>query len=197
MPQINRLSPSSPSERLITRRDVLRGSAAGLVASSLAGPALANARHAHQPARAVIWINLVGGPSQLETFDPKPDAPSSIRGPFSSIPTKIAGVRFSEHLPGLAARADRLTVLRSLHHDAAPIHETGFQLLQTGRLFDPDQLSPHFGSVVARVHGPRGQMPPFVILPAPIGATGVKISHGQTAGPLGPQFDAWLPCLLS
>ncbi|MGC8644097.1 MAG: DUF1501 domain-containing protein, partial [Isosphaeraceae bacterium] len=174
----------------VTRRDFLRVGGVGLGTLGLSLHELS----AGEPApssdhRAVILLNLVGGPSQLETWDPKPDAPPEIRGPFRSIPTRVAGVRMIEHLPRLAARMDRLALVRSLHHDAAPIHETGHQLLQTGRLSEPDLEHPHIGSVAACVLGSRNQMLPFVMLPGPIDNTGVKISHGQSAGWLGPEFE--------
>jgi hypothetical protein len=137
----------------------------------------------------VILLLLVGGPSQLETFDPKPDAPEGIRGPFRSIATRIPGIRVSEHLPRIAARMDRVALVRSVHHDAAPIHETGFQLLQTGRLCQAGVEYPQFGSVVARIKGGWRQVPPSVILPGPITSTGVDIPRGQSAGCLGPHFD--------
>ena len=110
---------------------------------------------------------LVGGPSQLETWDPKPDAPAEVRGPFGSIATRCPGVRISEHLPRMAARMDRLALVRSVHHDTAPIHETGYQLLQTGRLCRAGEEHPHFGSVVARLKGPRNGLPPFVVASRP------------------------------
>ena len=80
-----------------------------------------------------MWIypRFAGGPSQLETFDPKPDAPSYIRGPLRPISTAVPGTSFSEGFPRLAERADRLAVIRSLNHTAAPIHETGLQLLSS------------------------------------------------------------------
>ena len=139
--------------------------------------------------RAVILLMLVGGPSQLETWDPKPDAPVEVRGPFGTIETAVPGVRINEHLPRLARRMDRLTLIRSLTHDAAPIHETGHQLLQTGRLCRDGGEHPHVGSVVARVRGASNDLPPFVVLPGPIGNTGVGITHGQSAGRLGRSFD--------
>jgi hypothetical protein len=142
--------------------------------------------------RAVILLMMVGGPSQLETFDPKPDAPSDVRGPFRSIATSVPGIRVGEHLPGVARRMDRLTLIRSLHHDAAPIHETGQQLLQTGRLARPGREWPSIGSVAARLLGPRGEAPPFVVLPRPIGNTGVGVPRGQSAGLLGPEFDPFV-----
>ncbi|MFI5458182.1 MAG: DUF1501 domain-containing protein [Isosphaerales bacterium] len=139
-----------------------------------------------QSDRAVILLLLVGGPSQLETWDPKPDAPAAIRGPLRSIATRCPGVRISEHLPRMAARLDRLALVRSVHHDAAPIHETGHQLLQTGRLCRAGEEHPHVGSVVTSLKGAKGGLPPFTVLPGPIQRTGVDIPHGQSAGWLGP-----------
>ena len=136
----------------------------------------------------MILLMMVGGPSQLETFDPKPDAPVEVRGPFRAIETAVPGVRMAEHLPGIARRMGRLTLVRSLAHDAAPIHETGLQLLGTGRLCRLDDEHPHLGSMAARRLGTSGGLPPFVILPGPIGNTGVSIPNGQSAGPLGPSF---------
>jgi hypothetical protein len=139
--------------------------------------------------RAIILLMLVGGPSQLETWDTKPDAPAEIRGPFGSIATRVPGVRISEHMPRLAARMDRFALVRSVHHDAAPIHETGQQLLQTGRLCRPDEEHPHIGAVAARLLERRNNAPPFVMLPGPIGNTGVEVPHGQSSGWLGPVFE--------
>lgn len=139
--------------------------------------------------KALILLMLVGGPSQLETWDPKPEAPAEVRGPFGSIATAVPGVRISEHLPRIARRMDRLTLIRSMHHDAAPIHETGHQLLQTGRLCRPGEEFPHIGSVVAQLSAPRRDVPPFVVVPGPIGHTGVNVSHGQSAANLGRAFE--------
>jgi hypothetical protein len=136
---------------------------------------------------------LVGGPSQLETWDPKPGAPAEVRGPFRPIATAVPGVQVCEHLPRSAARLDRLTLVRSLHHDAAPIHETGHQLVQTGRLSRADDEAPHAGSVVSRLLGPRNGTPASVMLPGPIGNTGVGVAHGQTAGALGSAYEPVVP----
>jgi uncharacterized protein (DUF1501 family) len=89
----------------------------------------------------------------------------------------------------MARWMDRVTLVRSLHHDAAPIHETGHQLLQTGRLCREGQEAPHFGSVAARLCGARTELPPFIVLPGPIGNTGVGVPHGQTAGVLGSAYE--------
>ena len=130
----------------VSRRDFLRVGGLSVVGLSQAALARGTAAFAH---RRAILILMTGGPSQLETFDPKPDAPSAIRGPFSSIETAVPGLRFSKTLPLLAQRADRLAVIRSLAHDSAPIHETGQQLLQTGRLSTNGLRFPHWGSIVA------------------------------------------------
>jgi uncharacterized protein (DUF1501 family) len=178
----------------VTRRDFLGGAGAGLglLGSGLGlREALAGAKR--NTDRSVILLLLVGGPSQLETWDPKPDAPADVRGPFGSIATRCPGVRISEHLPRMAARFDRFALVRSMHHDAAPIHETGYQQLQTGRLCGAGEEYPHIGSIVARLGGPRYGMPPFVVVPGPIKSSGVDVSRGQSAGWLG---SAYGPCHL-
>ena len=168
----------------ISRRDFLRTSAA-TAAGLAAGPVLASS-----PKDAnCIFLMLVGGPSQLDTWDPKPDAPSTVRGPFRPIPTRTPGVMFTELFPRMAATSDRFAVVRSMHHTAAPIHETGHQLLQTGRLAEDGREAPHFGALVSAARGDRGGVPANVLLPGPIGFTGVNVGHGQTAGDLGPRHE--------
>jgi Protein of unknown function (DUF1501) len=167
------------------RRDFLRTGTLGTLGLGLSARSAGAAGLSTES--AVILLMMVGGPSQIETFDPKPDAPSEVRGPFRSIETAIPGVRLVEHLPGIARRMDRLTLVRSLHHNASPIHETGLQLLGTGNLFRMEGDHPHLGSLAARRLGSSGGLPPFVILPGPIGPTGVSIPSGQSPGsPFGP-----------
>jgi hypothetical protein len=175
-----------------SRRGFLQASGAGGLGLMLGGTFPSAAQGSGRDP-AVILLLLVGGPSQLETFDPKPDAPAEIRGPFRSIATKVPHVRISEHLPMLARRMDRVALIRSLHHDAAPIHETGFQLLQAGRLFPLGEEYPHFGSIASRERGPGRGAPPFVILPGPIESTGVAVPRGQSAGPLGEAHAPHVP----
>src|SRR5205823_5119700 len=127
-----------------------------------------------------IFLWLTGGPSHLDTFDPKPSAPGEVRGPFRPIRTAVPGLHLSELLPRTAARMDRIAVVRSLHHEEAPVHETGLQLLQTGRLCRGGREYPHFGAALAYLTGRS-----WALLPGPLGDTGVAVSHGQTAGPLG------------
>jgi hypothetical protein len=178
----------------LTRRDFLRvGSlSAGAVGLSLAD--LARARGGGSGEVNCILLFLVGGPCQLDTWDPKPCAPDSVRGPFRPVRTNVAGVHISEHFPLMAQMADRYSIVRSVHHQAAPIHETGHQLMQTGALFRAGQEFPHYGAVVSHLKGPGpGGLPPFVVLPGPISNTGVSISHGQAAGFLGPRHEPFFP----
>jgi hypothetical protein len=167
----------------ITRRDFLRSSAA-TAAGLAAGQSLAG----YPNDVNCIFLMLVGGPSQLDTWDPKPHAPATVRGPFRPIPTHVPGVQFTELFPKMAAAAGRFAVVRSTHHTAAPIHETGHQLLQTGRLAANGE-APHFGAILSAGRGPRAGAPANVLLPGPIGFTGVNVGHGQTAGELGPGHE--------
>ena len=167
---------------MIGRRDFLKAGGAGLGTLGMAGVVPAPAPVRPTKERSVILLMLGGGPSQLETWDPKPDAPAEIRGPFGSIATRIPGIRVGEHMPRIAARLDKLALIRSLHHDQAPIHETGLQLLQTGLVSREEQ--PHFGATVAKAAG-RGGETSFALVPGPIVDTGVQLPRGQTAGRLG------------
>jgi hypothetical protein len=139
--------------------------------------------------RSCIFLMLTGGPGHLDTFDPKPLAPVEYRGPLQAIQTAVPGVLVSEALPKLAARLDRVAILRSLWHDAASIHETGLQLIQTGRLSRNGTTHPAMGSIVARLLGSRNHLPPYVVLPRLLGQTGVNTWQGQRAGHLGAEFD--------
>jgi hypothetical protein len=172
----------------LTRRDFLR---AGALAAGSVGLSLADL-HANGPHKDIncILLFLVGGPSQLDTWDLKPDAPDTIRGPFRPIPTNVPGIQICEHFPRMAERAHRYALVRSLHHEEAPIHETGQQMMQTGHLFRDGQEYPHYGAVLSHQCGPRVEgVPPFVVLPSPIGSTGVSVSHGQGAGALGAKHE--------
>ncbi len=168
----------------LSRRDFLRRRpGAGAVSLSLAD--LASAKTGNQDVNCILLF-LVGGPSQLDTWDLKPDAPENIRGPFRPIHTNVPGIEIGEHFPRMAQMADRYALVRGVHHKAAPIHETGHQLMQTGHLFRGGVEYPHYGSVLSQLRGPSAEgLPPFVVLPAPIGNTGVSVSHGQAAGYLG------------
>ena len=140
---------------------------------------------------ACILLFLIGGPSQLDTWDLKPAAPGRVRGPFQPIATNVPGMQICEHFPRMAQLARHYAIVRSVHHTAAPIHETGHQLMQTGRLVPPGEEHPHYGAVLSHLRGARQPAcRPFVLLPGPIGSTGVSISHGQGGRRAGPRSRA-------
>ncbi len=160
----------------VSRRDFLR---MGALSTGLAGLPLSTlGAGASRRAERCVVINLVGGPSGQETWDPKPNAPDRVRGPFKAIPTCVPGTWISELFPRLAERADRFALLRAVHHEAAPIHETGMQYLQSGRLA-ADGASP---SWFARLSHRAGV--PATLIPGPIESTGVSLEHGQSAAHL-------------
>jgi uncharacterized protein DUF1501 len=181
----------------LTRRDFLRvGSlTAGAVGLSLADLGQTQTAGGSATDLNCVLLFLVGGPSQLDTWDLKPDAPDTVRGPFRPIRTNVPGIAIGEHFPLMARMADRYAIIRSTHHEEAPIHETGHQLMQTGYLFRGGREYPHYGSVLSYLRGGRpGGLPPFAVLPGPITNTGVSVSHGQTAGYLGAKHE---PAFLS
>lgn len=133
---------------------------------------------------SVILLWMAGGPSHVDTFDPKPDAPMSIRGPFEAIPTKVDGIRLSEHLPRLAKVQDRFSIIRSLTHgDGA--HERAQHYMQTGYLPIPTMEFPSYGAVVAKERGMQNNLPPYVTL---LGASGDGFGAGYLGGSLNPFF---------
>ncbi len=183
-PQLSRSST-------VSRREFLRyGSAGGLGVWGLSRAEAVAAGQVKPARRSCIFIVLTGGPSHLETFDPKPDAPSNIRGPFLPIPTTVPGLWLSETLPQLSQRAELFSVLRSLTHDSASLHETGLQLIQTGRLAKRGSVPPTIGAVVASQAKYAGELAPFVMLPGPVQQTGIRADRGQSAGILGAEWNA-------
>jgi hypothetical protein len=178
----------------LSRRDFLRAGSLGAGSLGLSLGQLSQLQRAGAATRSgevnCIVLFLIGAPSQLDTWDLKPDAPDTVRGPFRPTKTNVPGVEFSEHFPLMAQSADRFALIRSVYHTAAPIHETGHQMMQTGYLFRGGQEYPHYGAVVSHLRGPTaGGLPPFAVLPGPIGNTGVSVSHGQGAGYLGAKHE--------
>ncbi|MBS1792031.1 MAG: DUF1501 domain-containing protein [Acidobacteria bacterium] len=179
----------------IRRRDFLHAGALSVLGLSLPDLFAIKAQGADGTDHDMncIFLMLLGGPSQVDTFDLKPSAPAEIRGPFKPIKTNVPGIEISELFPHTAKHADKFALVRSVHHTAAAVHDTGHQLMQTGRLFQAEEEHPHIGSVISKLHGLRGDMPSHVLLPQPIGNTGGNLPHGQTAGFLGKEFDPFVP----
>jgi hypothetical protein len=135
---------------------------------------------------------LVGGPSQIDTWDPKPKAPAEVRGPFNPIDTNVPGIQVSEIFPRLAKHADKFSLVRTVYHTATAVHDTGHQMMQTGRLFTGGVEHPHVGCALGYLKGGRGELPAHVVLPKPIGRTGGNLPHGHTAGYLGKPYDPFI-----
>lgn len=138
----------------LTRRDLLQAGGASLLGLGLTDLATASGAGPAPKAKHVIMLFLYGGMSQLDTLDPKPDAPEDIRGPFRAIPTRLPGVRLSEHLPRLASQLDRVTLVRSMSHPY-PIHGVAYAVTGIDRVDIPMELNrhdtrhwPYFGSVL-------------------------------------------------
>src|SRR3989454_10092389 len=183
--------PSSCSG--VTRRDFLHAGALPLVGLTL--PAWFTFRETSTAAEKdndvnCIMLFLVGAPSHIDTFDPKPDAPAEIRGPFKPIATKAPGMRISEIFPKVAAHADKYSLVRSVYHTATAVHDTGHQMMQTGRLFSGGIEHPHIGCVLGYVKGQRGEGPAHVLLPKPIRRTRGNLPPRQNTGYLRRPHDS-------
>ncbi|HVX61868.1 MAG TPA: DUF1501 domain-containing protein [Pirellulales bacterium] len=165
----------------VRRRDFLRAGVLGAGGLSLAGYLrLAQAGEVSQgPARSAIFINLAGGPTHMDTFDLKPNAPSEYRGEFNPIDTNVPGVQICEHLPKLAQTADKFVILRGVSHTLAA-HDLGSQYLNTGNRPLPSLQFPGFGAVVSKELAGRTDLPSFVAIP----------DTPQRAGYLGVRYAA-------
>jgi uncharacterized protein (DUF1501 family) len=181
----------------ITRRALLRLGVVGLTGLSLPNVLRAEKAGAARKATAksVIMLFQFGGPSHLETFDAKPDAPAEVRGEFKAIRTKTPGLLVTEHLPKLAERSDLYAVVRSVAHNKSS-HNSGAYYSLTGRepLINIVTATaaatdfPHPGSVVDRFRPAEGKVPSFVSLPTMI-ADGPFRTPGEFAGLLGKAHD--------
>jgi hypothetical protein len=177
----------------LTRRDFLHAGA--LTALGLTLPGLLAQKAQAAPDKKdinCILLFLVGGPSHIDTWDPKPKAPAEVRGPFQPMDTKVNGIRITKIFPKLAAHTDKVSFVRSVYHTATAVHDTGHQMMQTGRLFAGGIEYPHMGSALHYLKGSRGEIPPYVLLPRPIGRTGGNLPHGHAAGYLGKQYDPFI-----
>ena len=174
-----------------TRRDFLHAGALAPLGLTLAGYHRARGSEGDKDINCILLF-LVGGPSQLDTFDPKPQAPEEVRGPFRPISTNVPGIQISEIFPKTARHADKYAIIRSIYHTATAVHDTGHQMMQTGRLFTGGVEHPHMGCVLGYLRGNRGELPAHVVVPKPIGRTGGNLPHGHTAGYLGRAYDPFI-----
>lgn len=175
----------------INRRDFLQVGALGAIGFGLADCLAAESAGLADPAdkKSCIMIFNLGAPSQLDTLDMKPEAPAEVRGPFKPISTRVPDLHISEILPRHAAIADKFSLVRSCHHTGAAVHDAGWQMLQTGRLFAGGVNTPHVGAAVSYLKGRRTDLPPFVVLPETMGRGGGNLPNGQAGGFLGKAYD--------
>lgn len=195
----------------LTRREWIRAGGTGLFGLSL--PTLLAAEDAQSEpfaggrAKSVLFVYLFGGPSQLESFDMKPEAPSTVHGPFSPIDSRTPGLRICEHLPMLAQNSNRYCVVRTLNHSQND--HNGSHFIQTGRTMPPAERGParvnaapndwpSMGSVVEyfdrqAAAGASRTIPGYIYLPnrhGQIQLDGRYDRLGQYAGWLGPENNA-------
>ncbi len=164
-----------------SRRDFLRVgslSAAGFTLASYLQLAEAGELSSAR-GKAAIFIDLPGGPSHIDTFDPKPEAPDNIRGTFKTIDTNVPGIQISEHLPKLAQCADKFAILRGVSHTLAA-HRLGQEYVNTGSKPLPSLEYPGYGAVISKEFSVDPQLPPFVAIP----------NGNQRPGFLGIQYSA-------
>src|SRR2546422_5888102 len=194
----------------ITRRELMRiGGLSGLglslplllraplaAAREPAGPGIPPTDKTFGRAKNVIYLYLQGGPPQHETFDPKPDAPQEIRGPFQPIQTNVPGIQFCELLPRIARMADKLAVVRSLSTDDNNHDSSGYWVLTGYKYRGPNSRTiqptdwPYFGSLVKKLK-PSEVLPPLSTawIPDLMRLNENVTPAGQTGGILGAQWN--------
>lgn len=193
----------------ITRRTMLRVGALAPIGLSL--PALLAARAQAGTAQAgptggsfgrakrCLLLFMWGGPSHIDTFDMKPDAPVEVRGEFRPISTSVPGTQVCEHLPTFARMMDQIALIRSVTHTDNN-HSTSAHWMLTGKKHERSAENfaakgddaPHIGSVISKMMPGHGDLPTFVSLPEQIGTTIGAVTPGQNGGILGKQFDPFL-----
>jgi len=170
-------SPSRPTSLRcdgISRRDFLHLGALSSLGLSLADlfrfQAAAGTPRANREVSCIlIWLD--GGPSHLETFDPKPEAPIEVRGEFNPIATSVDGIQICEHLPRTAKVMREVALIRSLTHELGN-HDTGSHYLLTGHRPTPVVQYPSLGSILAKETGVTRALPPYIAIPESVPAAG-------------------------
>ena len=200
------MNPPHPSllrHPVFSRRTALQAGAVGLLGLGMnhLAPLRALAADRRAPrAGSVIYIFLSGGLSQIDSFDPKPDAPAEHRGELGPIVTDTPGVRICEHLPMLARRSRMWALCRSLTHPSND-HSASHHIMLTARSvlpdgFDPNRPRPGDWPSVAAVAGaarpPADNLPPAVVLPETLIHRTGRVIPGQFAGQMGPNRDPWV-----
>ncbi len=197
-----------------SRREFLRVGGAGMLGVSLGdilqlqalaetNPTPAKLSPGWGKAKSVIFVFLQGGPSHIDIWDPKPEAPSNIRGEFKPLKSNVPGIWLSEVMPKLAQQMDKATLIRSVSYTPAGLfnHTAAIYQMMTG--YTPDRVSPsgqleppspsdfpHMGSQIVKQKKYDLPMLPFVLLPRPLQESNV-VGKGGTAGFLGAAYDPY------
>src|SRR6266568_2195502 len=195
-----------------SRRELMRIGGAGLLGLNLpeflswkasAAAKVESKGKAFGAAKSVIMLFLQGGPSHIDIWDPKPNAPSNVRGDFKPIKTKVAGIEVSETMPMLADQMDKVTLIRSMSYTPVGLfnHTAAIYQMMTG--YPPDKVSPsgqleppsprdfpHMACHISKMKPPEGPMLPFVEMPRPLQESNV-IGKGGAAGFLGKAYDPY------
>lgn len=186
----------------VNRRDMLRLGIAGMAGSSLTLPQLLAAKLQNQNAKddvSLIILFLQGGLSTIDTLDMKPNAPAEFRGEFDPIRTNVPGLEVCEHLPGLAKVADKFSLVRHFTHGNSS-HGRADHYMLTGyhprpgfkNGLKPNNQFPAHGSVISKMLGPRGSVPPYVCLPKMHNSAG-SAYLGSSAAPFVVESDPNAP----
>tara|TARA_Y100001968_G_scaffold84475_3_gene75556 strand:- start:78 stop:1475 length:1398 start_codon:yes stop_codon:yes gene_type:complete len=179
-----------------SRRQALKVGGAGMLGLNMPGLLRASEKPSLIKPRAkrVIFLFQWGGPSPIDMFDMKPDAPADIRSPYQPIQSVVSGLPVCEHLPRMAKIMDRVTLIRSVHHSMKHHNSAGYYALSgheppsdDQRLRDLPELYPAYGSVVDRLSPSRGSIPTFVSFPHVL--RDGSITPGQHASFLGKAHD--------
>lgn len=189
-----------------TRRNFL--AAGSLTALGWGLPELLRAREisgesSSKKTQSIIFMFAGGGPSQMETFDPKSDVPSEYKAGVAELSTKTPGLKVSEHLPRIAKMVHKTSILRAVSHTNSE-HERGSHYMMTGHLppreNPPKNLNPNYGAVVSKELGARKGVPPYCVVPGPAnivnrfnGPAFLGAAYGPfmvSGEPTGPEFGA-------
>ncbi len=151
------------------RRGFLRVGAAGALGLTLSDYFRLKAQSPSPKAKSVIQLWMAGGPTQTDTWDPKPNAGEDFTGPLrKAIPTNVAGIQIGELLPLMAKQADKYTIIRGMTH-GNNAHEVAAYIMQTGSMPTSELVYPAIGAIVALKKGANSVLPPYTTLTNPLG----------------------------
>lgn len=174
----------------VSRRAFVQTALSIPAAFSLGATNISGAEETTAPAKSIVLLWLWGGPSHIDTFDPKPKAASEIRGPFSTIATQTPGLRFTELFPLLAQRSNLFSVVRSnFNHNN--IHRIAGSIALTGKPGEngDDHYGPNFGSVIQKTQRGTGDLPPFISVTQGPMQTSLGVLKGYGGGKWGKSYD--------